>query len=275
MRPAPVIALVLLAGCVHSGNYWPTPRNPEGGWLPEIRNTAAKTYLYAQLSANAYKSDGSHFVLPDDTIEIDRRDNNRRGFAYAVFERRKADGARELILAFRGTESASLKDWLSGNVLGQQNRDGLTLYDAWRARTPQDVPITVTGHSLGGAIATSVSLCRPLVNSYVFNTSPRFSRCRDRRGVAGDRESVVEYGEFLKVFRIFGPKIDQLYTSIGCTSGNPVRQHSIRSLAECLTRIAATNDAGAQVSLARNPTDSEPYQAPPITRGDGQPPIVF
>jgi hypothetical protein len=127
----------------------------------------------------------------------------------------------------------------------------------------------VTGHSLGGGIATYVSLCRPDVNSYVFNSSPRFSICRGARGPAGNRESVVEYGEFLKAARIFGGSPDQLYTSIGCIHGNAFRQHKMRPLAECLTRIAAIDrDPAAIASLEANTPTSTPYvgATPPVGR---------
>lgn len=260
---ATLLGIIALSGCAHVGPRGSTEIVP-GEWSTGVRATARKTYAYAQMSMNAYR-DGEHFNLPPELVEIDRRDNNRRGFAYAVFERREAGQQAEIIIAFRGTEPMSWRDWLIGNALARQNPQGLAVYDAWRARIPDGVPITVTGHSLGGAIATYVSLCRSSVNSYIFNSSPRFSRCAGDHGPAGDRESVVEYGEFLKLARIFGRSPDQLYTSIGCRSGNPFAQHSMRSLAECLTQIAAIDDPGARASRERNRMTARPYsEASPV-----------
>jgi hypothetical protein len=112
----------------------------------------------------------------------------------------------------------------------------------------------VTGHSLGGGISIQISLCRENVNTYVFNTSPRFRRCAEP--IRNRRVSVAEYGEILKLPRIFGREATQQYNSIGCTNrGSPFRQHQMRRLAECLTRIAALEEnSEARRSLDLNPS---------------------
>lgn len=127
----------------------------------------------------------------------------------------------------------------------------MTLFEQIRARYPADVPITVTGHSLGGGIAIQVSLEKPNVKAYVFNTSPRF-RLRGT-APANRRLSIVEYGEFLKAGRLFGREANQTYISLNCTPGlNSIAQHSSRRLADCLTRLAAYREPGARLSLVRN-----------------------
>ena len=119
------------------------------------------------------------------------------------------------------------------------------------------MPISVTGHSLSGGIATHVSLRRDGADAYVFNTSPRFSR--NGPVPPNRRLSIVEFGEALKVPRIFGPEPRQTYISLNCTPGfNFFKGHKIRRLAECLTRIAAWGDMEARESLRRNRIDFPP-----------------
>jgi hypothetical protein len=72
---------------------------------------------------NAYKK-GGHFDLPPGLIEVDREQNDGRGFAYAVFERRAHGQVREIVIAYRGTEPKTWQDWFFGNLLGSRTREG-------------------------------------------------------------------------------------------------------------------------------------------------------
>ena len=218
------------------------------GWCNEVRTAAVEAFAYAQIAANAYRN-GPYDVGPDFKW-IDGADNDGRGFAYTVYEYRPGGRLHSVVLGFRGTET-TFSDWIVGNLLGLQNARGLAVFDRLRATYGPDIDIVVAGHSLGGGIATHVSLRRARAPAFVFNTSPRFSA----RGPVPDnpRLSIVEYGEWLKAARIFGREPTQRYISIGCTRGaDPIRQHGIRLLADCLTRIAAYEDGDARASLARN-----------------------
>lgn len=261
------IALVALASIVGSCAHSPpiaSLSNPTCGWNEQTRAMAEETWLYAQLASNVYlnsEGDAADFILPADTRLLDERDNDEIGLAYAVYERRPTGRLAERIIAFRGTEGylsrEGRKDWRYGNFGLAQQRRGLALYDEWRRRTDAEdprIPIRVAGHSLGGGISIQISLCRENVNTYVFNTSPRFRRCAEP--VPNRRVSVAEYGEILKLPRIFGGEATQQYNSIGCTNrGSPIEQHQMRRLAECLTRIAAIDETSdARRSLDLNPT---------------------
>lgn len=261
MRRAWAIAALALgaAGCATTGQI-NTPVVQTGcdhptGWSDQIRATAGETWLFAQMAANAYRGPPP-FDLGPDIREDERRDNDGVGFAYAIYERRSAAGGpSSWVIAFRGTENDRdpLVDWVHGNLLGRQNARGLAVYDALRARVGSDA-IAVTGHSLGGGIASHVSMCRAGVDTYVFNTSPRFRRC-DGQWIANRRWSVVEKGEALKAGRVFLPEATQKYTSINCTrTGGPIRQHGIAPLAACLTGLAAWAEppGAARASLTRN-----------------------
>jgi pimeloyl-ACP methyl ester carboxylesterase len=200
------------------------------------------------MATNAYVS-SDDFQLGPDIKPLLHVDNDKKGFAYSLFQRRRADGSAEIVIAFRGTEFTHANDWIFGNILGKQNPRGLRVYDTIDAKT--DLPITVTGHSLGGAIAAYVSLRRAPVPTYVFNSSPRFSR--NGAEPPNRRLSIVEYGEALKVGRIFGREPTQTYVSVNCTPGmNAFKGHGMRRLAICLTRMAAWHDAAARESLDLN-----------------------
>lgn len=202
------------------------------------------------MAANAYESAGSFVLDPAIRILGSSHGNDETGFAYVVFGTYTGEHLDEIVVAFRGTD-AGLSDWWFGSLLTKQNDRGLKVFDEWRRRYP-DTPMVVAGHSLGGGIATRVSLCRTNVRSFVFNTSPRFRRCAGTMHT-NERISIVERGEILKLTRIFGREANQTYTSLDCgNGGNPFGKHAIRALAECLTRIAALDDANARLSLDRN-----------------------
>lgn len=224
-----------LTGCDHHSK-----------WCDQIRDTAAETYLYAQMSANTY-NDAYQFKLPINYELVTKKDNDDIGFAYSIYENTHND---QTIIVFRGTEGANFKDWWYGNLWGSQNDRGLELFDTIREEIGSDETIILTGHSLGGGIALEISLKRENVEAYVFNTSPRFSA--DGYSIENKRVSVVEHGEILKALRAPSREASQTYTSIGCSSGGPVAQHEQAKLAECLTQIAATESNEARRSLAQN-----------------------
>lgn len=251
----PLVLAVCLASCAPS----PPVANlsdPACGWNANTRQMARDTFLYAQLANNAYPtSTHQPFAFGPEVRLIDQGDNPRTGFAYSIYERQRPDRKPERIIAFRGTQGVFGKDMWHGNVLPRQNAEGVKLYEQWRSRS-DGFDLNVTGHSLGGAIATQVSLCFENVETYVFNTSSRFSRCKPVNHADNRRISVAEYGELLKIVRLFGRSPNQQYNSIGCVNrANPAKQHGIRLLAECLTRVAAADsDRDAARSLDANPS---------------------
>jgi hypothetical protein len=251
-----VVAAAALAGCTFNQHLPQTGVDHVSGWSNEVRKTAAEAFLYAQLATNVYDDPSEMFRLDPSIVRVAFQADDRFGYGYA-FYRRPIAGGEEKILVFRGTDFSQGRDWIHGNIAAYQNILGLQTFRRLRDKYKRDGDWVVAGHSLGGGIATYVSMIEPNVRSYAFNSSPRFRApptIQDNR-----RNSIVEYGEVLKATRIFGREAPQLYTSIGCTSGiNVIRQHKMRLLAECLTQIGAYESQEAQRSLILNPEIARP-----------------
>lgn len=258
------LAPLALAGCIT-----PLPdltqsrspcRNDPGGWCDFVRAGAQASYGYAMLSSNAYQDEDSYAALPLAFAPRDAADNDSSGLAYAVFDRfAVASGRRGRLLArviaFRGTEGASWDDVVSGSLGDSQREGARRIYAAERAALDgaglSDVAIEVTGHSLGGALATQISIEHPQVRAWLFNTSPFFAG--DPRLNDTGRLAISERGEFLRLLRRYkeSAAADQLV--INCNpSDNAGAKHSIRRLADCLLWIAAYGDSEALALLGPN-----------------------
>ncbi|MGB3738411.1 MAG: hypothetical protein WA948_03565 [Pontixanthobacter sp.] len=264
-----------VSGCVTplpdlSQSRSPCLREP-GGWCGFVRDAAVETYRYAMLASNAYRDDDSYVRLPPDIVARDIAENDGSGLAFSIFDRfEMVAGERgplqARIIAFRGTEAGSAKDIFSGTI-GDKQRDGARATFA-RQRAALDaegmteIPIEVTGHSLGGALATQISIDNPAVKAFVFNSSPFFEG--EASINAGNRTAVSERGEFLRRLRQYRrtPAADMFI--LNCDpAATATAKHGIRSLADCLTWIAAYEDDTAHALIVPNGIDK-----PAIECGD-------
>ena len=294
LRLLSLVALAMgLSGCVVTKKSLPDMTqahgpcfDQDGGWCGFTRDAAVIAWPYAQLASNAYCDDSEIFDLPagytvirrlpaQDICDLERAAAKgdeaakaklkpihkaeaklkTHGFNYTVYDKRNAAGALERrIIAFRGTDTKQLTDWVYGNIGNTQRDQGLELYKQERAKLDAEggkgVPISVTGHSLGGAIAIQVSLENPGVDAFVFNTSPRYTLLPPN---TNQRVAIAERGDILEVLRNRSMPVRQDMLIINChpTEGR-IRSHSVRKLAECVTWIAGKTNAAARASVAAN-----------------------
>jgi hypothetical protein len=258
----------------------------DGGWCGFTRDIAVKSWQYAQLASNAYCDDSDIFDLPAGYIVTRRLPTQEvcdleraaaggdeaakaklkpihkaesklktHGFNYAVYDKRNAAGVLERrIISYRGTDAKQLADWFQGNLGNTQRDQGVELYKEERAKLDAEghkgVPISVTGHSLGGAIATQVSLENEGVDAFVFNTSPRYQLLPPNNN---QRIAVAERGDILEVLRARAMPTRQDLLILNCYPlQSRIASHSVRKLAECMTWIAGKADPAARASVAAN-----------------------
>jgi len=267
--PRIVMALSLLAlsACVSfpdiSQSRSPCRLQP-GGWCAFVREAAREAYPYAVASVQAYQGDDDLYTAPIPMLErleaqsIDPEAADK-GFGYVLFNQFAPGSAGVAgrnpvarVLAFRGTDFDGLSDIFYGTLRSDQIELAVSAFKAERAVYGDAVPWIVTGHSLGGALATEVSIEHPEVRAYMFNTSPFYGR----NAMTNDMQRTVfnERGEVLRRFARYkaAPAAD-LFT-INCGPGkNTFTKHRVRLLADCLTWIAAYAEEDALAIVKAEP----------------------
>ncbi|MGB7408729.1 MAG: hypothetical protein WA908_09495 [Pontixanthobacter sp.] len=277
MRAAMVALMALpLSACITPYPDLTQSRSPcrmePGGWCDFVRDAAVEAYPYGMLSTNAYLDDDFYAALPMGFVAREAAENADSGLAYSVFDRYAVEagerGAMQArVIAFRGTDSGSSADFFYGS-LGDSQRDGArAVYTAERAALDAQgdvaIPIELTGHSLGGALATQISIDNPGVRSVVFNTSPFFTG--DPGMNDQNRMAITERGEFLRALRrLKAPPAADAFI-VNCNpSASTSEKHNIRDLTDCLIWIAAYTKPDAQRLLN---ADDRPVRKPEVECG--------
>lgn len=255
-------AALLLSACATDLTQARSPCLYEpGGWCGFTRELAEESWQYAQLANNSYKDEEGFAHPPGGFVQAGEPHELESGYAYVVYDRYEPAGEAgepklaERVIAFRGTEMDSLADWVLGNIGELHNDRGWDTYATHRKMLDEqgldEVPIRLTGHSLGGAIAAYVALREPRATSYAFNQSPRFST--PEQPTRSRRVTVSERGEALRGLPTGNSVFLQDRLVVNCRpNGAPWKDHSVRKLAECLTWIAAYGDPEALDSVHEN-----------------------
>lgn len=133
---------------------------------------------YAVQSSNAY-TDLVYREEPTGNWKLAKTVDNFQplstGFGYQIYEKRQDGNPNgkllEVSIAYRGTDPGfeDIKEWLGG----VQYVDAVAVAkDTYAKYAQYNVPITTTGHSMGGGLARAAALFIPNANAVVFDTSP-------------------------------------------------------------------------------------------------------
>ena len=264
-KPAIGLLLLTLSACatVPDISQSRSPcRNEAGGWCAFVRDAAVDAYPYAITATNAYFGDDDLFQdLGRNLRRIERleiaEEDAEKGFDYQIFEKllpAKSAGKRKLearVLAFRGTDFNGLSDIFYGTLRDDQIDLAIRYFEAEQARFDDGVPWVVTGHSLGGALATEVSIKHPEVRAYMFNTSPFY----ESDAMTNDVRRIVfnERGEVLRRFARYDISPAAEAYTINCgPRKSTFSKHKVRPLADCLLWIAAYGDKEAAALVKAN-----------------------
>ena len=221
-------------------------------------NAANNYWVYAAISNNVY----------NDHIQIDLQgwyrqqaeDGLNDFHAETFIKKDKGKKISEIVIAYRGTES--LQDWVQGNIFNSQQLDANKYANRIIAQYSWlRVPIKVTGHSLGGALAQNVANKLQL-QAIVFDTSPMDGF--DYGTSAISIVSIHEYAEALTLLRVFQRSDMVVFNFID--SASSLTNHDMYPLANGMKALAlASSHINSNSNTQVNGTSSTPASTLPAT----------
>ncbi len=277
------LALLALSGCVTYPNITQARSSCEtqpGGWCSFISAAAKEAYPYAIAATNAYYDDDDVYALPQGAeawLKLHKRleiapEDARKGFDYQIFEQSKSEPGPDgpttrklMVIAFRGTDPAFNDIW-HGSIKRTQIKLALDYFEREKARFPSHLPWVATGHSLGGALATELSLADADVTAWSFNLSTFYRGHAEAN--SAQRTVINERGEVLEGFRKNKPASASNIFQINCRpQKNRLKKHSIRTVGDCLVWIAAYTDENARNVIKANRDAKYPVKKPEVECG--------
>lgn len=186
------------------------------------RAVADEVVLYAMMASSAYADDVEKTRFPLEKLgwkKVDlqgtavpegRNSYRPKTFVGDLFSNLQYDiwedqNSNRTVFAFKGTHE--LIDWFSGNLalaISIPYKSAKKHVHAYRAAHPQRT-VAVTGHSLGGGLALSVSFWEG-VDAVVFNSSPRVFDGTANNNKLAHRLAVFQEGDVLQKIRRSYPK---------------------------------------------------------------------
>lgn len=212
-KVAAILYFALLASITHAESSETKP------FTTALANEVA---IYSMMASNAYANDPNKTRFPIEMLgwrKVDIKGNpvsetknsyTSKTFVGSIFSNLQFDiwedsNSNKTIIAFKGTKEKI--DWITGDLA-----IGISIpYKSAKKHVREyidahpDRKVSLTGHSLGGGVALSVSFWEG-VDAIVFNTSPRIFDGMKNANMPAYRLALFQQGEILQKIRKWYPK---------------------------------------------------------------------